>query len=75
MPHSLRYGAAVFFRQLRRASLTSAQEKNSARLKNVNSDFRRVRNIAKSDCLLRHVRLSEWNDSTPTGQILMKFVV
>jgi hypothetical protein len=35
-------------------------------------DFRRVRKIAKSDYYLRHVRLSAWNNSAPTGRILMK---
>jgi hypothetical protein len=38
--------------------------------------FRRVRKIAKSDYYLRHVRLSvrlsAWNNSAPTGRILMK---
>ena len=33
--------------------------------------FRRVLKIAKSDYLLRHVRLSAWNNSSPTGRILM----
>jgi hypothetical protein len=34
--------------------------------------FRRVRKIAKSDLRLRHVRLSVWNNSAPTGRILIK---
>jgi hypothetical protein len=34
--------------------------------------FRRVRKIAKTDCRLRHVCLSSWNNSVPTGQIFMK---
>jgi len=43
------------------------------------SFFRRVRNIAKSDYYLRHVRLSvrlcpsASYDMAPTGRILMKF--
>jgi len=40
--------------------------------------FRRVRKIAKSDCLLRHVcppvRPSSWNNSAPTGRIFMKLI-
>jgi len=28
--------------------------------------FRRIRTIAKSDYLLRHVRPSAWNNSAPT---------
>jgi hypothetical protein len=34
--------------------------------------FRRVRKIAKSDYYRRHVRPSAWNNSAPTGRILMK---
>ena len=35
--------------------------------------FKRVRRIAKSDSQLRHVCLSAWNSSAPTGRIFMKF--
>jgi len=39
--------------------------------------FRRFRKIAKSDCELRFaclsLRPSAWNNSAPTGRILMKF--
>ena len=35
--------------------------------------FRRIRKIAKSDCYLRHVRLSASNNSAPTERIFMKF--
>jgi len=39
--------------------------------------FRRVRKIAKSECLLRHVcpslRLSAWKYPALTGRIFMKF--
>ena len=39
-------------------------------------NFRRVRKIAKSDCWLRHgyqsTRLSERNNSAPTGRIFMR---
>jgi hypothetical protein len=34
---------------------------------------KRFRKIAKSDSELRHVRLSAWNNSAPTGRICMKF--
>ena len=37
--------------------------------------FRRVRKIAKSDCKLRYIRPSAWNNSTPTGRIFMKFYI
>jgi hypothetical protein len=37
--------------------------------------FRCVRKIAKSDYQLRHIRPSAWNNSTPTGRILMKFYI
>jgi hypothetical protein len=37
--------------------------------------FRFVRKIAKSDYKFRHVCLSAWNSSAPTGQIFMKFDV
>ena len=37
-------------------------------------DIKRVRKTAKSDYELRHsVRLSAWNNSAPTGRILIKF--
>jgi hypothetical protein len=35
--------------------------------------FRRICKVAKSEHQLRHVRLSAWNNSDPTGQILLKF--
>jgi hypothetical protein len=36
-------------------------------------DFRRSRRIAKSDCSLRHICPSAWNNSAPTELIFMKF--
>ena len=33
----------------------------------------RFRETVKSDCYLRHVRLTTWNNSAPTGSIFMKF--
>jgi len=43
----------------------------------INVLIRRFREIAKSDYELHHVcpsvRPSTWNNSAPTGQILMKF--
>ena len=35
--------------------------------------FMRVCKISKRDYSLRHVHLSAWNNSVPTGQIFMKF--
>jgi len=35
------------------------------------SVFSRIRKIAKSDCLIRHV--TAWNSSAPAGRIFMKF--
>jgi hypothetical protein len=37
--------------------------------------FRRVRKIAKSYYKLYHVRLSAWNNSTPTERLLTKFYI
>jgi hypothetical protein len=34
--------------------------------------FRRVRKITISDSCLRHVCLSAWNNSAPTGWVLME---
>jgi hypothetical protein len=41
----------------------------------MDSVFRRVYKIAKSNYYLGHVRLSAWNDSTLTGRMLMKFEI
>jgi hypothetical protein len=38
-----------------------------------NNTFSRVRKISKRDYYRRHVCLSTWNNSAPTGRLFMKF--
>ena len=53
--------------------LTLDLKVNPACSRNITLVFRRVRKTTKSDDQLRHVCPSAWNNSVPTGRILMKF--
>jgi len=57
------------------SSITLIQPITIISLNNINGVFRRVRKIAKSDCQLRHVCPSIWNNSAPTAWIFKKFDV